>query len=36
MAAMVVANSQTDMTLFILILNQFLTLKLTLRTNSNS
>ena len=33
MAATVDANCQTDMTLFILILN--LTLKLTLKTNSN-
>ena len=35
MAATVVANCLTDMTLFILILNLFLTLKLTLKTNSN-
>ena len=28
-------HSQTDMTLFILILNLFLTLKLTLKTDSN-
>ena len=35
MAATVVANCQTDMTLFILILNLFLTLKLTLKANSN-
>ena len=36
MAATVVANCQTDMTLFILILNLFLTLKLTLKVNQNS
>ena len=31
-----VANYETDMTLFFLILNLVLTLKLTLETNSNS
>ena len=34
--SVLVANCQTDMTLFFLILNLILTLKLSLKSNSNS